>query len=99
MTVTTSVVESQLKLIQERGYHLIPLKSLLAALADPAAPLPARSVVLTADDGHKTVYTDLFRLIKKYQLPVTLFIYPSAISNPNAPYAWTFEQRAEMQPS
>jgi hypothetical protein len=45
MTVTTTVVESQLKLIQERGYHVIPLKSLLATLADPAAPLPERSVV------------------------------------------------------
>ena len=65
MTVTTTVVESQLKLIQERGYHVIALKSLLATLADPAAPLPEHSVVLTADDGHKTVYTDLFPLIKK----------------------------------
>ena len=31
MTVTTPVVESQLKLIQERGYHVIPLKTLLAS--------------------------------------------------------------------
>ena len=99
MTVTTPVVESQLKLIQERGYHVIPLKTLLATLADPAAPLPERSVVLTADDGHKTVYTDLFPLIKKYQIPVTLFIYPSAISNPSAPYAMTWEQLAEMKAS
>jgi peptidoglycan/xylan/chitin deacetylase (PgdA/CDA1 family) len=99
MTVTTTVVESQLKLIHERGYHVIPLKSLLATLADPAAPLPDHSVVLTADDGHKTVYTDLFPLIKKYQIPVTLFIYPSAISNPSAPYAMTWEQLAEMKAS
>jgi hypothetical protein len=99
MTVTTKVVEGQLKIIQEGGYHVIPLKSLLATLADPAAPLPEKSVVLTADDGHKTVYTDLFPLIKKYQIPVTLFIYPSAISNPYAPYAMTWEQLAEMKAS
>jgi peptidoglycan/xylan/chitin deacetylase (PgdA/CDA1 family) len=99
MTVTTKVVEGQLKIIQEGGYHVIPLKSLLAVLADPAAPLPEKSVVLTADDGHKTVYTDLFPLIKKCQIPVTLFIYPSAISNPSAPYAMTWQQLAEMKAS
>jgi len=30
---------------------------------------------------------------------VTLFIYPSAISNPSAPYAMTWEQLAEMKAS
>jgi peptidoglycan/xylan/chitin deacetylase (PgdA/CDA1 family) len=99
MTVTTPVVESELKLIQERGYHVIPLKTLLAAYNDPAGTVPERSVVLVADDGHKSVYTDLFPLIKKYQIPVTLFIYPSAISNPSAPYAMTWQQLAEMKAS
>src|SRR5712664_1348436 len=99
MTVTTPVVESQLKLIQERGYHVIPLKTLLASLDDPSVAVPERAVVLVADDGHRTVYTDLFPLIKKYQIPVTLFIYPSAISNPSAPYAMTWEQLAEVKAS
>src|SRR6266849_9520031 len=62
MTVTTPVVESQLKLIQERGYHVIPLKTLLASLDDPSVAVPERAVVLVADDGHRTVYTDLFPL-------------------------------------
>ena len=54
MTVTTPVVESQLKLIQERGYHVIPLKTLLASYDDPSVALPERAVVLVADDGHRT---------------------------------------------
>ena len=64
MTVTTPVVESQLKLIQERGYHVIPLKTLMASCDDPSVAVPERAVVLVADDGHRTVYTDLFPLIK-----------------------------------
>ncbi len=36
----------------------------------------------------------MFPLVKKYRLPVTLFIYPSAISN--APYAMTWEQLGEV---
>jgi len=97
MTVTTPVVESELKLIQERGYHVIPLKTLLASYDDPSIAPPEHSVVLVADDGHRTVYTDLFPLIKRFQIPVTLFIYPSAISN--ASYAMTWEQLAEMKAS
>jgi peptidoglycan/xylan/chitin deacetylase (PgdA/CDA1 family) len=99
MTVTTPVVESQLKLIKERGYQVIPLRALLDAYNEPEAPPPERSVVLVADDGHRSVYTDLFPLIKRFQIPVTLFIYPSAISNPSAPYAMTWEQLAEMKAS
>jgi len=99
MTVTTAVDESQLKLIKERGYQVIPLRKLMEAYNEPEAPALERSVVLVADDGHRSVYTDLFPLIKRFQVPVTLFIYPSAISNPSAPYAMTWEQLAEMKAS
>jgi peptidoglycan/xylan/chitin deacetylase (PgdA/CDA1 family) len=37
----------------------------------------------------------MFPLLKKYQVPATLFIYPSAISN--APYAMTWGQLKEMK--
>jgi len=98
MTVTTPVFEAQLKLIQERGYKVIPLAALIAALGDEsAAPLPERAVVLTADDGHRTVYSDMFPLIQRLKMPITLFIYPSAISN--ADYAMTWAQLAEMKAS
>ena len=40
MTVTTKVVEGQLKIIQEGGYHVIPLKSLLACSPTRRRPLP-----------------------------------------------------------
>ncbi len=97
MTVTTPVFEAQLKLIQERGHKVIPLTQLLAALGDSALPMPERAVVLTVDDGHRTVYSDMFPLIQRLKIPVTLFIYPSAISN--ADYAMTWAQLAEMKAS
>ena len=58
---------------------------------------PERAVVLTVDDGHRTVYSDMFPLIQRLKIPVTLFIYPSAISN--ADYAMTWAQLAEMKAS
>ncbi|MDP2330380.1 MAG: polysaccharide deacetylase family protein [Reyranella sp.] len=97
MTVTTPVFEAQLKLIQERGYKVIPLSALLVALGDSAVPMPERAVVMTVDDGHRTIYSDMFPLIQGLKIPVTLFIYPSAISN--ADYAMTWAQLAEMKAS
>jgi peptidoglycan/xylan/chitin deacetylase (PgdA/CDA1 family) len=101
MTVTTPVFEAQFRLLQDRGFRVIPLQALVeslgAAATDCRAALTDRAVVLTVDDGHRTVYTDLFPLIQRYRVPVTLFIYPSAISN--ASYALTWEQLAEMKAS
>ena len=97
MTVTTPVFESHLKYLRENGYTLIPLRQLVNYYRRQGPPPPRRSVVIAADDGHKTVYTEMFPVIKKYRIPITLFVYPSAISN--APYAMTWEQLREMKKS
>jgi peptidoglycan/xylan/chitin deacetylase (PgdA/CDA1 family) len=94
MTVTTSVFESHLKYLKNNGYTVIPLRRLVDYYLGKGFPPPLRSVVIVSDDGHKSVYTDMFPLIKEYRIPVTLFLYPSAISN--ATYAMTWEQLREM---
>lgn len=97
MTVTTSVFASHLEYLRASGYTVISLRRLIAYLAGEAPPPPNRSVVITADDGHKSVFTDMYPLISRYRVPVTLFIYPSAISN--AKYAMTWPQLREMRGS
>ena len=97
MTVKTSVFASHLEYLRTNGYTIIPLRRLTDYLAGDAPPPPARSVVITADDGHKSVFTDMFPLISRYHIPVTLFIYPSAISKAN--YAMTWQQLQKMQDS
>src|SRR5450830_1473546 len=51
MTVKTSVFASHLEYLQANGYTVIPLRRLIAYIAGDAPPPPARSVVITADDG------------------------------------------------
>jgi len=94
-TVTTTVFESHLKYLKDNGYTVIPLRLLVDYYLGKGPPPPPRSLVITVDDGHKSVYTDMFPLVKKYGIPVTLFIYPSAISN--TPYAMTWDQLREMK--
>jgi peptidoglycan/xylan/chitin deacetylase (PgdA/CDA1 family) len=96
-TVKTATFQSQLAWLAQHHYQIIPLRSALAVLNGAAPGQPGPAVVITADDGHKSVYTEMFPLIRKYGAPVTLFIYPSAISN--ASYALTWEQLKEMEAS
>jgi peptidoglycan/xylan/chitin deacetylase (PgdA/CDA1 family) len=97
MTVTTKVFEAQVKWLKDNGYTVIPLRTLVNYLLGQGEAPPPKSVVITADDAHKTVYTEMWPVVRKYKIPVTLFIYPSCVSNPKAPYAMTWEQLAELK--
>ncbi len=59
MTVTTKVFEAQLKWLKDNGYTVIPLRTLVNYLRGQGPPPPPKSVVITADDAHKTVYSDM----------------------------------------
>lgn len=97
MTENTAMFEEQLKWLKDNGYTVIPLKQLVSYLEGKTPSIPTKSVVITADDGKESVYKYMYPLAKKYNIPVTLFIYPSAISN--ASYAMTWDQLREMQKS
>lgn len=95
MTITTPVFESHLKYLRENGYTVIPLRRLVDWYQKKAPAPPPKSVVIVEDDAHKTVYSDMLPLVKKYKVPVTVFVYPSAISN--AKYAMTWDQLRELK--
>lgn len=97
MTMRTSTFEWQMNHLKSEGYKIIPLRQLVNFYLKKVPPPPPRSVVITADDGHRSVYTDMFPILKKYGYHATLFIYPSAISN--ARYALTWEMLKEMAAS
>jgi len=95
MTVTTPVFESHLKYLQGNDYRVVSLREMLDHHLKTVLPLDSRLVVITADDAHQSVYTTALPLIKKYRIPVTLFVYPSAVSN--ASYAMTWDQLRELK--
>lgn len=96
MTIRTPVFEAHLDLLAARGYSIIPADQLVKFLQG-GLPLPARSVVLCTDDGHRSVHDVMLPLVKERGIHVTAFIYPSAISN--ASYAMTWKQLHALQQS
>ena len=95
-TVRTYVFESQLAWLSDHHYRVLPLHAAIDELRSPSEARES-AVVLTVDDGHRSVYTEMFPLIVKHHVPVTLFLYPSAISN--ASYALTWDEIKKMQAS
>jgi len=97
MTMPTSVFESHLKFLHDHAYKVIAIRELVDNYFKQGIPPPPRSVAISVDDGHISVHSDMFPLIKKYRIPATLFLYPSAISN--ASYALNWEQLREIKDS
>lgn len=95
MTMRTPVFESHLKYLKANGYQVIPLRRLVDHYLGKAPAPPPKSVVIVEDDAHKSVYTSMLPLVRKYNVPVTVFVYPSAISN--ASYAMTWAQLRELK--
>lgn len=95
MTVTTDVFRSHLEYIKDRGFTVIPLRQLINYYLGKGPPPSQGSVVIVADDAHKSVYTDMLPLVRQYNVPVTLFVYPSAISK--ASYAMTWAELRELK--
>lgn len=95
MNLTPQRFEEQLKWIKANGFTVIPLKDAVEYLQGSRASLPAKSIVITADDGWQSVYHYMLPLVKKYNVPVTLFIYPETISK--GQHALTWDELKELQ--
>jgi peptidoglycan/xylan/chitin deacetylase (PgdA/CDA1 family) len=61
-----------------KNYHIISLQQYLNARKDPRSTLPLKSLVITFDDGLKRNF-DLLPIIKKYRIPVTIFLCSSIV--------------------
>lgn len=68
-----SKFEEQLKYLKENDYYY-PTWQEVADFADGKIDLPKKSVVITMDDGHKSVYNLAIPLLDKYDIPATAFI-------------------------
>ncbi|WP_176049731.1 polysaccharide deacetylase family protein [Burkholderia sp. BCC1644] len=89
MTVRTGTFIEQMRAIEASGYRIVPLADVVRWHDGQTDAIPARAVAITVDDGHRSVYDVLRPLLAAHPVPVTLFIYPSAISN--AGYAMTWD--------
>ncbi len=82
-TVTQAAFEEQMKYLKENKYRIITLNRFLDFL-DLNAPVHPKSVLLTFDDGWKSMYDIAFPILKKYGFPATLFVYTDFVGKDRA---------------
>ena len=95
MNLTPQKFEANLQLLKNNGFTFIPLKEAVDYLQGKRVTLPSKPVVITADDGWASVYTYMYPIIKKFNIPVTLFIYPGSISTTK--HFLTWDQLKELK--
>jgi peptidoglycan/xylan/chitin deacetylase (PgdA/CDA1 family) len=78
MKVLETSFEAQMKYLKENGYHVITLERFLDFM-ELKEQIPEKSVVITIDDGWKSLYTIAYPILKKYDFPATLFVYTDFI--------------------
>lgn len=92
--VTPAAFEAQMRYLHDQGFRVISLGALVEALEKRCA-VPARTVVITFDDGRENQYRHAFPVLKRYGFTATFFPFTHAM-NRNPRYL-TWEQLREMQ--
>ncbi len=74
LEVSARQFREQMQYLKANDYRVIPLVDLLGFLKGEK-PIPKRSVVLTIDDGHRSIFKVAFPILEEFQFPATIFLY------------------------
>ncbi len=78
MRIHTSKFRKQMEAIRLLGIKVITLDEFIA-WKKGETPIPEKSILITFDDGWKSVYTDAFPVLKEFGFPFTIFLYKNYI--------------------
>jgi peptidoglycan/xylan/chitin deacetylase (PgdA/CDA1 family) len=80
LTVDSNIFDEQMRYLAENGYNVISAEDLIIALNNEQR-LPAKTVVVTIDDGYDDNYTYAFSTAKKYHIVINFMIPTGLIGN------------------
>lgn len=95
MQTTAETFEKQIIGLKKAGYDFITYED-LELYSENKKKLKKLSCIITFDDGCLGVYENAFPIIKKYSIPITLYVITD---NMDKPGVLTWEQAKEMQNS
>jgi len=78
MSISVSDFEVQIKYLS-KYYHVLSLLDYVRSIQN-RKKIKKNTVVITFDDGYKDNYTNAFPIIKKYHVPITIFLTVTPIS-------------------
>jgi peptidoglycan/xylan/chitin deacetylase (PgdA/CDA1 family) len=96
--ITPQAFEAQMQELKNKNISVIPMQDFLAWRRGEKA-IPAKSAILTFDDGWKSQHEVAWPILKKFNYPVTLFIYTEGIrpGHFSGGESMSWDQLAEMR--
>src|SRR3954452_10810505 len=96
--ITPAAFEAQMQELKNKNISVIPMQDFLAWRRGEKA-IPPKSAIITFDDGWKSQYEVAWPILKKFNYPVTLFIYTEGIKpgHFSGGESMSWEQLAEMR--
>jgi peptidoglycan/xylan/chitin deacetylase (PgdA/CDA1 family) len=95
LIVKPETFERQMRFLKQHNYNVVRLEE-AASLIREKKRIPLRTVVITMDDGYKDNYIYAFPVLKKYNLPATIFVIINEIGRSDR-LSW--KEIEEMQAS
>jgi peptidoglycan/xylan/chitin deacetylase (PgdA/CDA1 family) len=74
MRIRTAKFRKQMQAIRELGLKVITIEQ-FTAWKKNGTPIPNRCMLITFDDGWKSVYTEAFPVLRELGFPYTIFLY------------------------
>lgn len=94
-TIAPDNFRTQMEYLRDNGFAVLRLEDVVKALRD-GTELPAKTAVISFDDGYRSVYDTAFPLLKSFGWPFTVFVTTGQVSaDPKSLYA-SWEQLREM---
>jgi len=95
MRIPTAKFREQMKQIKDSNLPVITMPQFLAWRRGEDE-LPPKSILITMDDGWRSVYTEAFPVMKEFQLPFTVFLYKNYVGSDKGGRALSLEMINEV---
>jgi len=94
LAITPPEFEKQMQTLKDDGIEVIGMQDFLAWRRGEK-DIPARSAVITIDDGYVSGYSVAWPILKKFDYPFTMFIYLDYVASGGKAMSWA--QLEEMR--
>jgi len=82
MRIRTSKFRAQMQVLRDMGLTVISMDQ-FARWKDGTLKLPEKCVMITIDDGWKSVYTDAYPILKEFGYPFSISLYKNYVEGGN----------------
>jgi len=94
-SVDSATLRKHFEFFRDNNIKVVPLSDFLSRMDNPK-PYDGRVLVITFDDGYKSMYTKLMPLVDEFHYPITLFVYTDNVRE-KAEKAITWDELRELQ--